>query len=83
MSTIRVYLNSCPLLSLPPLQFIYISMEEMQAAADFIRRRGRIAIAELARSSDAFLDLTAREVVPLHGSMAASEGGGASVEVQR
>lgn len=41
----------------PPLgpgcaQFIFISPEEMRAVADFIRSRGRIAIAELAHRSN-------------------------------
>eukprot|EP00887_Chlorella_sp_A99_P002582 scaffold6.g2582.t1 len=40
-------------------KFIYISREEMEAAAVFIRARGRVAIAELAASSAEFLDLSA------------------------
>ena len=44
------------------LQYIYISREEMAAVADFIRSRGRIAIAELAQRSNAFIDLSAREL---------------------
>jgi hypothetical protein len=42
------------------VQFIFISPEEMQAVADFIRRRGRIGIAELAAKSDQFVDLEAK-----------------------
>ena len=34
----------------------------MQAAADFIRQRGRIAIGELAAKSSQFVDLEARQV---------------------
>ena len=45
------------------LQFIYISREEMAAVADFIRQRGRVAIAELAAKSDAFIDLEGRQVL--------------------
>ncbi|KAL4427932.1 hypothetical protein ABPG75_002021 [Micractinium tetrahymenae] len=43
-------------------KFIFISPEEMHAVADFIRSRGRIAIAELAHRSNEFLDLEAREL---------------------
>ena len=39
------------------LQFIYISLEEMTAVADFINRRGRVSIAELAAKSNTFIDL--------------------------
>ena len=41
-------------------QFIYISQEEMAAVADFIKRRGRVAISELAAKSNTFIDLEAR-----------------------
>ena len=53
-----------PLLALRPLllPFIFISPEEMQAVADFIRQRGRIAIGELAAKSSQFVDLEARQV---------------------
>jgi hypothetical protein len=34
----------------------------MQAVADFIRQRGRIAIGELAAKSSMFVDLEARQV---------------------
>lgn len=33
-------------------QFIFVSPEEMEAVADFIRQRGRIAISELAAKSN-------------------------------
>jgi hypothetical protein len=46
---------------LPP-QFIYISVEEMEAVAAFIRRKGRVAIAELAAKSDELIDLSPKEV---------------------
>ena len=42
-------------------KYIYVSREEMAAAAEFIRRRGRVAIAELAASSADFIDLEAKE----------------------
>ena len=38
-------------------KFIYISREEMAATADFIMRRGRVAIAELAAKSSTLIDL--------------------------
>lgn len=43
-------------------KFIYVSVEEMQKVGEFIKSRGRIAIAELAHHSNAFVDLEAREV---------------------
>lgn len=43
-----------------PLQYIYISKEEMQAVAEYIKRRGRIAIGELAAKSNTFIDLEAK-----------------------
>lgn len=42
------------------MQFIYISKEEMATVADFIKRRGRVAISELAAKSNTFIDLEAR-----------------------
>ena len=39
------------------MQFIHISKEEMQAVADFMRRRGRVSVAELAAKSNTFIDL--------------------------
>ena len=41
-------------------QFIYISKEEMAAVAEFVKRRGRVAISELAAKSNTFIDLEAR-----------------------
>eukprot|EP00884_Botryococcus_braunii_P000664 jgi/Botrbrau1/10599/Bobra.0358s0018.1 len=43
-------------------KFIYISREEMEKVADFIRARGRVAISELANRSNDFIDLEARQV---------------------
>lgn len=38
-------------------KFIYISPEEMTAVAEFIRRRGRVSITELARQSNSLINL--------------------------
>uniref|UniRef100_A0A670ITG8 DDRGK domain-containing protein 1 n=1 Tax=Podarcis muralis TaxID=64176 RepID=A0A670ITG8_PODMU len=38
-------------------KFIYITTEEMTAVADFIRRRGRVSITELARQSNSLINL--------------------------
>jgi hypothetical protein len=46
-------------------KFIYISKEEMAAVADFIRNKGRIAIAELASKSARFIDVEGKSIVPL------------------
>ncbi|KAK9820108.1 hypothetical protein WJX72_006218 [[Myrmecia] bisecta] len=43
-------------------KFIYISPEEMEAVADFIKTRGRVAISELAAKSSSFIDLEAKAV---------------------
>ena len=51
------------------LQFIYISVEEMEAVASFITRRGRIAIGELAAKSDELIDLEQKEVALLPGAL--------------
>lgn len=42
------------------VQYIYISTEEMMAVAEYIKKRGRIAIAELAAKSNTFIDLEAK-----------------------
>ena len=42
------------------VQYIYISTEEMKAVAEYIKRRGRIAIGELAAKSNTFIDLEAK-----------------------
>lgn len=39
------------------LQYIYISLEEMQAVANYINTKGRVAISELAAKSDTFIDM--------------------------
>lgn len=52
------------------LQYIYISMEEMTAVADYIRSKGRVAISELAAKSNQFIDLTAKDV-DMHSTNAA------------
>ena len=44
------------------VQFIYISREEMEAVASFMRQRGRVAIAELAAKSSQFIDLEEKAV---------------------
>lgn len=38
-------------------KFIYISIEEMQAVADYIRKHGRVSISHLANNSNQFIDL--------------------------
>ena len=46
------------------VQFIYISREEMEAVADFIQQKGRVAISELAAKSNTFIDLEAKAAAP-------------------
>ncbi|KAI5642388.1 hypothetical protein M9H77_00306 [Catharanthus roseus] len=38
-------------------KYIYISLEEMKAVADYIKREGRVSIAHLASKSNQFIDL--------------------------
>lgn len=38
-------------------KFIYITMEELEAVAKFIRQNGRVSIAELAESSNRLITL--------------------------
>lgn len=38
-------------------KFIYISDQELQAVADFIKQRGRVSIAELVSSSNRLINL--------------------------
>jgi len=38
-------------------KFIYISMEELQAVADFVKSRGRVSIRELARVSNSLINI--------------------------
>ena len=40
-------------------KFIYITMEELQSVAKFIKQRGRVSIQELAESSNRLIRLTA------------------------
>lgn len=47
-------------------KFIYVSREEMAAVADFIRRRGRVAISEIAAKSADFIDLEGK-LAPVEG----------------
>jgi len=54
-------------------KYIYISMEEMQAVAEYIKGRGRIAISELALKSNTFIDLEAKDsAVPSSGGAPAA-----------
>lgn len=39
-------------------KFIYVSQDEMEAVAKFIRQRGRVSIAELAENSNILINLT-------------------------
>lgn len=39
-------------------KFIYISKQELEGVAKFIRQRGRVSIAELAESSNTLITLT-------------------------
>jgi hypothetical protein len=41
-------------------KYIYVSPEEMQVVAEFVRSRGRVAIAELAARSSTLIDLDAK-----------------------
>lgn len=38
-------------------KYIYISLEEMKAVADYIKREGRVSISHLASKSNQFIDL--------------------------
>lgn len=38
-------------------KYIYISLEEMKAVADYIKREGRVGISHLASQSNQFIDL--------------------------
>ena len=42
------------------VQYIYISTEEMKAVAEYMKKRRRIAIGELAAKSNTFIDLEAK-----------------------
>lgn len=43
-------------------KFIYISLDEMEAVAAYIRKKGRVAIGELAARSNEFIDLEPKAV---------------------
>eukprot|EP00244_Chara_vulgaris_P008338 TRINITY_DN3249_c0_g1_i1.p1 TRINITY_DN3249_c0_g1~~TRINITY_DN3249_c0_g1_i1.p1 ORF type:complete len:333 (-),score=97.60 TRINITY_DN3249_c0_g1_i1:408-1406(-) len=43
-------------------KFIYISPEEMEAVAEYVKSVGRVSIAELARKSNEFIDLVPKKV---------------------
>lgn len=44
-------------------KFIYVSVQEMEAVAKFIRQRGRVSITELAENSNILINLTPSSVV--------------------
>ncbi|XP_057766499.1 DDRGK domain-containing protein 1 [Salvia miltiorrhiza] len=44
-------------------KYIYISLEEMKAVADYIRREGRVSISHLASKSNQFIDLEPKSEV--------------------
>lgn len=58
------------------LQYIYISLEEMQSVAAFIRSRGRVAIGELAARSASLIDLEPRSDVAGAGAQGAKGAAG-------
>lgn len=41
-------------------KYIYISLEEMKAVADYIKRQGRVSISHLASKSNQFIDLESK-----------------------
>lgn len=45
-------------------KYIYISLEEMKAVADYIKRRGRVSISHLASKSNQFIDLEFKAQLP-------------------
>lgn len=45
-------------------KYIYISLEEMKAVADYIRREGRVSISHLASKSNQFIDLEPKSQLP-------------------
>ena len=44
-------------------KFIYISEEELQAVANFIKQRGRVSIVELVSSSNRLINLQPEQAV--------------------
>lgn len=51
-------------------KYVYISVEEMQAVAGYIKERGRVSIAELAGKSAVLIDLEARQAQHVGGGEA-------------
>ena len=53
-------------------KFIYISQEELEAVAKFIKQRGRVSISEISDSSNSLINLEAalqrREAPPIESS---------------
>ncbi|CAA2960399.1 DDRGK domain-containing 1 [Olea europaea subsp. europaea] len=41
-------------------KYIYISLEEMKAVADYIKHKGRVSISHLASKSNQFIDLESK-----------------------
>lgn len=41
-------------------KYIYISLEEMKAVADYVKRQGRVSISHLASKSNQFIDLESK-----------------------
>ncbi|GAB2284653.1 hypothetical protein Dimus_019105 [Dionaea muscipula] len=54
-------------------KYIYISQEEMQAVADYIKRQGRVSISHLASKSNQFIDLEPKAQLDLVEEMAGAE----------
>lgn len=46
------------------MQYIYISLDEMKAFANYLLTRGRVPIGELASKSASFIDLEAKAADP-------------------
>lgn len=56
-------------------KFIYISREEMESVAQFIRKKGRVRISTLAQESNRLIDLTPRKLDELDEDTEASNVG--------
>ncbi|KAF3530694.1 hypothetical protein DY000_02038529 [Brassica cretica] len=54
-------------------KYIYISMEEMNAVADYIKRQGRVSISHLASKSNQFIDLEPKVQDQLTGEISGME----------
>ena len=46
------------------VQYLYISLDEMKAVANYIKSSGRVAISSLAARSNSLIDLSVKEVAP-------------------